>query len=68
MRAGLGLFSRDENAMLDGMDTAELTRRAQAAEAKLAEGRELTREEQVWLLAWMLAGMQTRKDRKYGHA
>lgn len=52
--------------MLDGMDAAELQRIAQAAEAKLAESRELTRAEQTALLTWLILGRKTRKERKYG--
>jgi hypothetical protein len=48
------------------MEPAETARLAREAEAKLAKGNVLTREERLALLAGWLAGQETRKERRYG--
>jgi hypothetical protein len=50
------------------MGTSETARLARAAEEKLAKAAPLSREEQIALLARMLALQETRKDRKYSGA
>ena len=57
-----------QNAMLDGMEPAETARLARAAEEKLAQARDLTRQERLALLARLLAVQETRQERKYGPA
>lgn len=52
--------------MLAIMDTAELTRLAREAEARAAKGSRLSREDRLLLLAWMMLGRETRKERGYG--
>jgi hypothetical protein len=68
MRFAPALFSGTENGILEGMEPAEILKLAQAAEAKLASGLELSRREQLALLAFLLASQPTRKERKYGLA
>jgi uncharacterized coiled-coil DUF342 family protein len=53
---------------LEAMEPVETARRAKEAEAKLAQGEKLSREERLALLACLLASQDTRKDRKYGQA
>ncbi|MDB5104746.1 MAG: hypothetical protein JWP91_2435 [Fibrobacteres bacterium] len=48
------------------MEPTETAKLAQAAEAKLAGGLELSRGEQLALLARLLTAQETRKERKYG--
>lgn len=54
--------------MLAIMETAALLRLAKEAEAKAAGGSQLSREERVLLLAWLMLGRETRKERGYGQA
>lgn len=48
------------------MEPARTARLAQAAEEKLAKALPLAREEQLALLARLLALQETRKERRYG--
>ncbi|MEO6095292.1 MAG: hypothetical protein ABIW76_06340 [Fibrobacteria bacterium] len=48
------------------MEPIETARLAKQAEAKLAQGEQLSRQELLALLARMLAFQDTRKDKKYG--
>jgi hypothetical protein len=50
------------------MSPSEFSRLVKDAEAKLAEGRPLTRGEQLLLLAGMLVGRSTRKETRYGQS
>ena len=52
--------------MLADMEPAWLARLAQAADEKLEQGRSLSREEQLALLARLLATQETRQERRYG--
>jgi hypothetical protein len=52
--------------MLAGMEPERTGRLAREAEAKLAEGKPLSREEQLALLARLLARQETRRERRYG--
>ncbi|HKP96616.1 MAG TPA: hypothetical protein VJ385_12730 [Fibrobacteria bacterium] len=52
--------------MLVTMEPIETAGLARDAEAKLAQGIALTRREQLALLARLLTGQETRKERKYG--
>jgi hypothetical protein len=54
-------------ACLD-MDIPEFQRLVREAEAKLAEGRPLARAEQLALLAALLMGQATRKEKGYGQS
>jgi hypothetical protein len=47
------------------MEASRTARLAQAAEEKLSRALPLSREEQIALLARLLALQETRKDRKY---
>jgi hypothetical protein len=49
-------------------DPTGLESRIKEAEARLSRGEPLTREEQLALLAGLLAGQATRKERRYGQA
>ena len=51
--------------MLAGMEPPLTARLAQTAEEKLAKALPLSREEQLALLARLLARQETRKDRSY---
>ena len=63
------LFFRREKCHAWGtMDIPGLERQARDAEAKLAKGEPLSREERMSLLARLLTFQDTRKDRKYGQA
>ena len=55
-----------KNAMLGVMDAPEFLSLVKDAEAKLALGRPLSREEQIILLAGLLLGQTTRKEVRYG--
>lgn len=48
------------------MDIPEFERLLREAEGKLAAGRELSRTEQLALLAALLMGQATRKEKRYG--
>jgi hypothetical protein len=48
------------------MDIPEFERLRREAEAKLAEGRKLSREEQKAMLAALLMDQATRKEKRYG--
>ena len=52
--------------MLGVMDAPEFLSLVKDAEAKLALGRPLSREEQIILLAGLLLGQTTRKEVRYG--
>ncbi|MDQ3002878.1 MAG: hypothetical protein M3Y08_16655 [Fibrobacterota bacterium] len=52
--------------MLGTMEPAETARLAREAESKLAKGAELSRNERLALLAKLIAGQETRKERRYG--
>ena len=54
--------------MLVPMEPIEAERLASQAEAKLAGGQALTREEHLALLARLLSRQETRQERKYGPA
>ncbi|MDB5050670.1 MAG: hypothetical protein JWO30_3741 [Fibrobacteres bacterium] len=54
--------------MLETMEPTETARLARDAEVKLAQGIEISRREQLALLARLLAAQETRKERKYGQA
>jgi hypothetical protein len=47
-------------------DSAGLERRIREADARLSRGEPLSREEQLVLLAGLLVGQATRKERRYG--
>ena len=50
------------------MDIPEFERRLREAESKLAQGRELSRTEQLVMLAALLMGQATRKEKRYGQS
>lgn len=50
------------------MDSQAFTRLLREAEAKLAQGSDLTRDERIILLAGLLAAQSTRKEKRYGQA
>jgi hypothetical protein len=66
IRRDTGLFSNAGNAMLGFMEPKETAGLAREAESKLAKGGELSREERLALLAKLIAGQETRKERRYG--
>lgn len=50
------------------MDIPGFERLLREAEAKLAEGRELSRREQLVMLASLLMSQATRKEKRYGQS
>ena len=48
------------------MRPSDFAQLAQAAEAKLAKGEELSRQERILLLSAMLLRQDTRRERRYG--
>lgn len=52
--------------MLGNMDLSQFERLLREAEGKLAQGRELTRTEQLVMLAALMMGQATRKEKRYG--
>ena len=59
-------FSGMKNAMLVQMEPLDIARLAREAEAKLAQGAALSRQERLALLARLLVVQETRQERRYG--